>query len=311
MRFLVTGAAGFIGHNLCAVLLRRGFEVWGLDDLSRGFAERVDWLRDMGMEFVKLDIRDRDGVAEAVSRIRPDVVVHLAALISVPESFEKPELYREVNVEGTGNLVSAANDSGVWRFVYASSAAVYGDPVKLPISEDHPTRPLSPYGETKLEGERLVLRSFTGGGKAVSLRLFNVYGRGQNLEYAGVITRFIERVREGKPPVIFGDGEQTRDFVHVLDVSEAVVRASEAELDKSDVFNVASGKPVKIRDLAYMVARIFDVDLEPIYADPRPGDIRHSYADISKIQKTLSWRPGISLEKGLLELIRADLNRLS
>ncbi|MDW8021886.1 MAG: NAD-dependent epimerase/dehydratase family protein [Nitrososphaerota archaeon] len=304
MRFLVTGAAGFIGHHLCAALLDRGFEVWGLDDLSRGVEKRIRGLKKLGLEFIMLDIRDRVGLVDAVSKISPDVVIHLAALTSVDESFRKPGLYRAVNAGGTENVVLAANEAGAWRLIYAGSAAVYGDPIELPIREDHPARPLSPYGETKLEGEKIALTRFRGDGGAISLRLFNVYGWGQNPEYAGVITKFIERVRSGQPPIIFGDGEQTRDFVHVRDVAEAVARASEAEISGSEIFNIGSGKWIRIRDLARMVASLFGRDLEPVYAGPRPGDIRRSYADISKAEKILSWSPKIGLEEGLSNLIK-------
>ncbi|MCD6421171.1 MAG: GDP-mannose 4,6-dehydratase, partial [Thaumarchaeota archaeon] len=178
MRILVTGVAGFIGSHLCSSLLGRGFEVWGLDDLSRGDRGRVEELEELGLRFVRVDIRDCVEVEKVLREARPVGVAHLAALISVPESFEKPDLYMAVNVEGTRNLVSAANEVGVERFVYASSAAVYGNPVRLPIDEEHPTKPISPYGESKLLGEKCVLNEFRG--SAFSLRLFNVYGRGQN-----------------------------------------------------------------------------------------------------------------------------------
>ena len=301
MRVLVTGAAGFIGHHLCGKLLQRGFEVWGLDDLSRGDPARVRELERDGMKFVDVDIRDRGRVSEVLREIRPSAVAHLVALISVPESFEKPDLYRSVNAEGTRNLVSAANRVGVERFVYASSAAVYGDPVRLPIDEDHPVNPISPYGETKLLGERYVLEGFRGA--SFSLRLFNVYGRGQNPEYAGVITRFLERVREGKPPVIYGDGEQTRDFIYVGDVADAFIQALNSNLRGAHVFNIGTGRPVSVRELARIVIELAGLDMEPVYADPRPGDIKHSYADISKAKSLLGWIPETSLEDGLRRLI--------
>lgn len=305
MRFLVTGAAGFIGHHLCIALLRRGSEVWGIDDLSRGAERRIWRLKRLGMEFIPLDVRDRIGLVDAMTKIRPDVVVHLAALTSVEESFRKPALYRHVNVAGTENVVLAANEAGAWRLIYASSAAVYGDPVELPISEGHPTRPLSPYGETKLEGERMALEMFRGDGGAVSLRLFNVYGWGQNPEYAGVIAKFVERLRAGRPPIIFGDGEQTRDFIHVKDVVEAVARASEADISGGEILNIGSGTCVRIKDLARLLTSLFERDFEPIYAASRPGDIRRSYADISRAKKILSWSPKITLEEGLLNLIES------
>lgn len=303
MRLLVTGAAGFIGYHLCKLLLSRGFEVWGLDNLSRGDPARIRDLAKMGMSFIKADIRNPEDVRSALREAKPEAIAHLAALISVSESFEKPDLYHAVNVVGTRNLVSAANDFEAYRVVYASSAAVYGDPAYLPIDEKHPTKPLSPYGETKLEGERCVLNEFKGDGRGVALRLFNVYGLGQNPEYAGVITKFIERLSAGEPPIIFGDGGQTRDFVYVADVAEAFLKALTCNLAEPQVFNIGSGKSVKIIELARLMIRLFGLDLEPIHTDPRPGDIRHSCADISRAEKVLGWRPKTDLESGLREIL--------
>ena len=301
MKILVTGVAGFIGSHLCLSLLSRGFEVWGLDDLSHGDLGRVEELEEYGLRFVKVDIRDRVEVRRVLREVKPVGVAHLAALISVPESFEKPALYMAVNVEGTRNLVSAANEVGVERFVYASSAAVYGNPVRLPIDEDHPTKPVSPYGKSKLLGEKCVLNEFRG--SAFSLRLFNVYGRGQNPEYAGVITKFLERVSRGEPPIIYGDGEQTRDFVYVGDVVDAFIRALTSSLRGAYVFNIGTGNAVTINQLARMIIKLAGLNVEPIHADPRPGDIRHSYADISRTKRVLGWQPKISLEEGLKRLV--------
>ena len=302
MRVLVTGVAGFIGSHLCSSLLSRGFEVWGLDDLSRGDRGRVRELEELGLRFVRVDIRDRVEVERVLREVRPVGVAHLAALISVPESFEKPDLYMAVNVEGTRNLVLAASEVGVERFVYASSAAVYGNPIRLPIDEDHPTKPISPYGKSKLLGEKCVLNEFRG--SAFSLRLFNVYGRGQNPEYAGVITKFLERVSRGEPPIIYGDGEQTRDFVYVGDVVDAFIRALTSSLRGAYVFNIGTGNAVTINQLAGMIIKLAGLNVEPIHVDPRPGDIRHSYADISRTKKVLGWQPKISLEEGLKRLLK-------
>ena len=301
MRVLVTGVAGFIGSHLCLSLLSRGFEVWGLDNFSRGDRGRVKELEEIGLKFVRVDIRDHDEIEKVLQEIRPVGVAHLAALISVPESFEKPNLYMAVNVEGTRNLVSAANEVGVERFVYASSAAVYGNPVRLPIDEDHPTKPISPYGESKLLGEKCVLNEFRG--SAFSLRLFNVYGRGQSPEYAGVITKFLERVSHGEPPIIYGDGEQTRDFIYVGDVTDAFIQALTSNLQGTYIFNVGTGNAVTINQLAKIIIKLAGLNIEPIHADPRPGDIRHSYADISKIKNILGWQPKTSLEEGLRYLV--------
>jgi len=299
----VTGATGFIGSHLCLRLLDLGMEVHGLDDLSRGSLKRAKILENSGMSLHKADVRDWATVHEVLHEVKPDAVIHLAALISVEESIRMPELYMEVNAEGTRNIVRAASNVGSGRLIYASSAAVYGNPIRLPITEDHPTSPLSPYGLSKLMGERYVTSEFIGREKPVILRIFNVYGPGQNPEYAGVITKFMERLSQGDPPIIFGDGEQTRDFIHVDDVVEAFIRSLDTPLNETAVLNVGSGRPFKIIELARMMIRLYGLNVEPIHVPPRPGDVRGSYADISLAKRLLGWNPKISLEEGLRRLI--------
>jgi UDP-glucose 4-epimerase len=303
LRVLVTGATGFIGSHLCLRLLDLGMEVHGLDDLSRGSLKRAKILENSGMSLHKADVRDWATVHEVLHEVKPDAVIHLAALISVEESIRMPELYMEVNAEGTRNIVRAASNVGSGRLIYASSAAVYGNPIRLPITEDHPTSPLSPYGLSKLMGERYVTSEFIGREKPVILRIFNVYGPGQNPEYAGVITKFMERLSQGDPPIIFGDGEQTRDFIHVDDVVEAFIRSLDTPLNETAVLNVGSGRPFKIIELARMMIRLYGLNVEPIHVPPRPGDVRGSYADISLAKRLLRWNPKISLEEGLRRLI--------
>ncbi|MCL7398613.1 MAG: GDP-mannose 4,6-dehydratase [Thaumarchaeota archaeon] len=303
MRVLVTGATGFIGSHLCLRLLDLGMEVHGLDDLSRGSLKRAKILENSGMSLHKADVRDWATVHEVLHEVKPDAVIHLAALISVEESIRMPELYMEVNAEGTRNIVRAASNVGSGRLIYASSAAVYGNPIRLPIAEDHPTSPLSPYGLSKLMGERYVTSEFIGREKPVILRIFNVYGPGQNPEYAGVITKFMERLSQGDPPIIFGDGEQTRDFIHIDDVVEAFIRSLDTPLNETAVLNVGSGRPFKIIELARMMIRLYGLNVEPIHVPPRPGDVRGSYADISLAKRLLGWNPKISLEEGLRRLI--------
>lgn len=299
----MTGATGFIGSHLCLRLLDLGMEVHGLDDLSRGSLKRAKILENSGMSLHKADVRDWATVHEVLHEVKPDAVIHLAALISVEESIRMPELYMEVNAEGTRNIVRAASNVGSGRLIYASSAAVYGNPIRLPIAEDHPTSPLSPYGLSKLMGERYVTSEFIGREKPVILRIFNVYGPGQNPEYAGVITKFMERLSQGDPPIIFGDGEQTRDFIHVDDVVEAFIRSLDTPLNETAVLNVGSGRPFKIIELARMMIRLYGLNVEPIHVPPRPGDVRGSYADISLAKRLLGWNPKISLEEGLRRLI--------
>jgi len=283
VRVVVTGGAGFVGSHVAVWLAERGFKVVAVDSLERASAVRR--LEEAGVPLVVGDVRFVD--------LPPaDAVVHAAAYISVEESWERPYDYMWNNAAATAKVAKQCAERGA-RLVYISSAAVYGEPVRLPISEDHPTRPLSPYGLSKLAGERVVEMLTPG---AAVLRLFNVYGPGQTGPYAGVITKFLERARRGLPPVIYGDGGQTRDFVHVSDVARFV----EVVLDRgaSGVFNVGSGRAVSIRELAGFVMSLAGLDGGPVYAPPRPGDIKHSVADITKA-RGLGWEPRVGIEEGL------------
>ncbi|MCX8183154.1 MAG: NAD-dependent epimerase/dehydratase family protein [Crenarchaeota archaeon] len=301
MRVLITGGAGFIGHNLAIRLKNKGFEVNVLDSLERSTGLAVKKLEEAGVPVTKVGVTSMNGVKNALKSV--DIVVHAAAYTDVAESMENPMLYLEKNVLGTASVIEASLKTGVGLFIYLSSAAVYGDPVKLPVDENHPADPLSPYGLSKLMGEE-VTRFFSRLGlKYVVLRLFNVYGPGQNMAYAGVITRFLERVRRGLPPVVYGDGEQTRDFIHVEDVAEAVELAIKTK-HVNQVFNIGTGRPVSIRDLALLVMRLQGIKGEPVYAAKRQGDIRHSYAEISKARSLLGFEPRIGLEQGLKNLIQ-------
>ena len=283
VRVVVTGGAGFVGSHVAVWLAERGFKVVAVDSLERASAVRR--LEEAGVPLVVGDVRFVD--------LPPaDAVVHAAAYISVEESWERPYDYMWNNAAATARVAKQCAERGA-RLVYISSAAVYGEPVRLPISEDHPTRPLSPYGLSKLAGERVVEMLTPG---AAVLRLFNVYGPGQTGPYASVITKFLERARRGLPPVIYGDGGQTRDFVHVSDVARFV----EVVLDRgaSGVFNVGSGRAASIRELAGFVMSLAGLDGGPVYAPPRPGDIKHSVADITKA-RGLGWEPRVGIEEGL------------
>jgi UDP-glucose 4-epimerase len=295
VRILITGGAGFIGSRLAAKLAEEGEEVIVLDNFSTG---RESNLRELGsrVQVIRGDVRNLDDVEKAVRGV--EGIAHLAALIDVAESVEKPRLYFDVNVYGTLSLLEAARRVKV--FVFASSAAVYGDPLKLPITEDHPLRPLSPYGATKVAGEALVhayaaMRGF----RPVILRLFNVYGPKQSRAYAGVVTEFVRRVLRGEPPVIYGDGTQSRDFVYVDDVVEYFARALRME-SVIGVYNIGSGKAVSVLELAELVARALGKpELKPVHAPPRPGDIKHSVADISRAVRDFGYSPRTRLEEGL------------
>jgi len=303
LRVLVTGGAGFIGSHLVKALVKAGHQVRVLDNLSTGSIENLaDVLN--AIEFVRGDVRDYGVVESAVRGV--DAVVHLAALIDVAESVEKPDLYFDVNVRGTYNVVKASKN--VSTFVFASSSAVYGEPIRVPIPEDHPLMPKSPYAASKVSGEAFV-QAFANqyGFRPVILRLFNVYGPKQSRSYAGVIIEFTRRVSRGEPPVIFGNGEQTRDFVHVSDVVEAVMLSLRNEGARG-VFNIGSGEGVTINRLAHLILELMSrEDLRPIYAPPRLGDIRHSIADITRARKELGFEPKLGLEVGIKELIRHNI----
>jgi UDP-glucose 4-epimerase len=283
MRIVVTGGAGFIGSHVAAYLAERGFRVVAVDNLER--ASAVKRLEEAGVPLVVGDVRHVD--------LPPaDAVVHAAAYISVEESWERPYDYMWNDAAATARVAKRCAETGA-SLVYISSAAVYGEPQRLPIDESHPTRPLSPYGLSKLAGEQITQMLAPG---AATLRLFNVYGPGQTGPYAGVVSKFIERAKRGLPPVIYGDGTQTRDFVHVADVARFI----EVVLERgaADVFNVGTGRAVSIRELATIVMHLAGLNGEPLYAPPRPGDIKHSVADVTKA-RALGWEPRITIEEGL------------
>ncbi|MEM3834151.1 NAD-dependent epimerase/dehydratase family protein [Pyrobaculum sp.] len=289
MKVVITGGAGFIGSHVAAHLKTRGFDVVAVDSLER--ASGLGRLRATEVPLVVADLR-RDELP------RGDAIVHAAAYISVDESWEKPYEYMWNNAAVTAKVGKEALRMGAF-LVYLSSAAVYGDPLYVPIDEEHPTRPTSPYGLSKLAGEEALALLQRAGLKYAAARLFNVYGPGQTGPYAGVITKFIERARAGLPPVIFGTGDQTRDFVHVLDVARFVETL--VEKGAQGVFNVGTGRAVSIKELARVVMKLAGIGGEPIYASPRPGDIAHSVANIKKA-RGLGWEPKITLEEGLAQL---------
>jgi len=303
-RVLVTGGAGFIGSHVVDRLVEAGYGVRVLDNLSTGRLENIRrHLGGGGVEFVRGDVRDVKAVKRGVRGC--DAVVHLAALTSVPLSVKDPDLTFAVNVGGTMNLLSCCSRLSVGKFVFVSSCSVYGEPERLPVSERHRTAPVSPYAESKLAGEAYALgfdeRDIL---SAVVLRLFNVYGVRQRVsDYCGVIARFLGRVREGLPLVIYGGGDQTRDFVNVVDVASAVARSVESSDADGEVLNIGYGEPTTVDDLAIAVLEATGSDVDVIHDEPRVGDIMHSYADISKAEKLLGYKPTISLRDGLRTLL--------
>jgi len=306
---LVTGGAGFIGSWTVEKLISREYKVVILDNLAYGSIDNLSKVLDY-IVFINGDIRDSELLDKLFKKYRFYGVIHLAALVSVNEVSQKPYEGYSINVYGTFNLLEMSRKYDVERFVYASSAAVYGDPLSLPISEDHPLYPKSLYGATKLAGEVLVNSySINYGLSTISLRYFNVYGpRMKPGPYAGVIYIFIHNVIHNKPLTIYGDGLQTRDFIYVEDVAEANLLALESNVTGS--YNIGSGNDISIKDLAYKILGLMGRnDLEIVYDKPRIGDIRYSLADISKAAQLLGWKPDTNFEEGLKRTIKYYVER--
>jgi nucleoside-diphosphate-sugar epimerase len=303
---LVTGGAGFIGSHIVDRLLQEGLVVRVLDNMSTG--EKKNLAQHQNKKSFKLiegDVRNFDWVKKAVEGV--DAVVHEAALVSVTRSVEDPLLSNEINVKGTVNLLKACVDAHVKRFVLASSCAVYGDTESLPNHENLAPKPLSPYAADKLAAETYAkVFHDVYGIETVSLRYFNVYGPRQKYgPYSGVISIYINLLQENEPLLIIGDGNQTRDFVNVKDVVEANIKALTKPKAAGEVFNISTGEATTIIKLAETIQQIMGkTDLKPVYVEPRPGDIMHSYGDISKAQRKLGYKPRVQLEKGLNELIK-------
>jgi UDP-glucose 4-epimerase len=297
MKILVTGSSGQLGSYTCEFLSAQGEEVVGLD-IVPSLHESTKALTIVG------DIRNQAEVSRAVKDV--EAVVHCAAQVSVEKSTEDPMTDAQTNVLGTINLLHESARAGAKRFIYVSSAAVYGDPRSVPITEDHPTEPISNYGASKLSGERYALAfTHTTPLEVVVIRPFNFYSSRADPRspYSGVITKFVERVRKGEPPVIEGDGQQTRDFIHAADVALMAVQLVDAPGMSGRVFNCGSGKPTSIMDLARVTIAASGKKLKPEFAAPRKGDIRHSLADMTRARMLLGFSPEISLEEGLQDLL--------
>ena len=298
MKIVITGGAGFIGSNLAEELAKK-HEVVIIDDLSTGSAENVE---DLDLELVRGSITDPDLLEEYFRGV--DYVFHQAALPSVQRSIEDPVLANEVNICGTLNVLVAARDADVKKVIYASSSSVYGDTPELPKREDMKPDPKSPYAVAKLAGE-YYCRVFNEiyGLKTVALRYFNVYGPRQDpsSDYAAVIPKFVNRVMAGKAPIIYGDGEQTRDFTFVRDVVQANVLAMES--DATGVFNVAAGQRISVNDLAGMIMEIIGNRVECVHEEPRAGDVRDSLGDISRAHAGFGYVPRYGMEEGLMETV--------
>ena len=302
---LVTGGAGFIGSHIAHALAKRGVQVRVIDDLSSSEGSDLD---DLDGALVRGDIRNSTPLPELVQG--SNWIFHQAALVSVPGSIEEPERCYAINVEGTLNVLRAAHQAGVERVVLASSAAVYGESGE-PIAEDHEKKPLSPYAASKLAMEEAALMYHRVYGlPVVCLRYFNVYGPRQRPDspYAAVIPAFIRAMLEGRPPVIYGDGEQRRDFVYVDDVVRANLLAVEREQAVGGIFNIGGGGSISINELAGILQSILPDGPESLYGPPREGDIHFSEADLRKAEQSLGYRPEVGIQEGLRKTVKWFLN---
>lgn len=297
MKLIVTGGAGFIGSHLTKYLIKKGHNVSVIDSLRRGSLENLKEMEDK-IDFQKIDILDYDAMKSVVKNT--DGIFHQAALGSVPQSFKEPEEYRRVNAVGTENVLKLAKEFG-FKVVYASSSSVYGNQNKFPIKEDAAKKPLNPYGQSKLEAEQFAEKYSKLGVKVIGLRYFNVFGIGQNPNYAGVIPKFIEQLIHHKPPIIYGDGNQLRNFTFVDDVVEANVLAFESKTEHAFI-NIATGVMTSVRELAEIMINLSGLSIKPIYEKPREGDIEKSQADISLAKSLINWEPKTTLEEGLKKI---------
>ena len=298
MKILVTGGAGFIGSHITEYLVQRGDDVTVLDNLITGSKENLTKISDK-INFVNGDIRDHKLLEKLVSDTTG--VFHEAALASVQQSFSMKDEYIAVNVAGTENIFKLAKEYG-FKIVYASSSSVYGNPKKIPVKEDDERKPINPYAKTKLDGEDLAKKYSEIGVKVIGLRYFNVFGKRQSKEYAGVIKLFLQRIQQKKSPKINGDGLQTRDFVHIDDVVKANVLAMDSDINHR-FLNVGSGLPTSVLDLANLIIEASGLSLESIHGPELSGDVRATQADIKLIRKLLNWEPKMKLDDWLTKII--------
>ena len=298
MKYVVTGGAGFIGSHLTKILVEQGHKVTVIDNLHTGKKENVESIKEK-IIFVKGDILDNKLLNETIMDV--DGVFHQAALASVQDSFSKPDEYNEVNVNGTENILKLAKKND-FKIVYASSSSVYGNPESIPIKESDSKNPINPYAETKLRKEELAIKYSKMGVKVIGLRYFNVFGKGQSREYAGVLKLFLEKIRDGLAPKINGDGTQFRDFVYVEDVARANIMSMKSDVDH-EFFNVGTNTSITILDLAKTIIKYSNLDIEPIFGPALKGDVMKTIADISLIKEKTGWEPKVVLEDWIKEIV--------
>ena len=305
MKILVTGGAGFIGSHIVEYLVQRGDSVTVVDNLNTGKIENLKSVFKK-INFAQIDIRDFKVLKNLMENI--DGIFHQAAMASVQDSFRIPEKFHDVNVNGTENIFKIAKEFGI-KVVYASSSSVYGDTSILPTTESDEKRPINPYAKTKLEKDKLAEQYAKNGLKVIGLRYFNVFGPRQSKEYAGVIKLFLERIQQGLPPLVNGDGLQIRDFVYVDDAVNANILSMESDID-FEFFNIGTGTTISILDLANIIIKFSGLKIKPIHRPALPGDVRATQADITKVKTMLKWRPTTSIQDWLKSAVLDVKNNL-
>ena len=307
---LITGVAGFIGSSLAEALLNRGYTVRGIDNFITGSRDNIKKLSNYaGFSFQELDIRNGSDIASVLNGV--DYVFHQAAVPSVPRSVEDPVTSTDANCTGTATVLDEAKKAGVDTVVVASSSSVYGSSETLPKVETMTEQPESPYALSKYYTEKLALQfSELYDIDTVALRYFNIFGPRQDPEgqYAAVIPKFIDLMLNGEQPIIYGDGEQSRDFTYIDNAIQANILAAESDVT-GEAFNIGCGRPVTINELVDQLNKLLGTKLDPVYSDPRPGDVRHSHADIMKGTKLLGYEPAVSFEEGLNKTISVKNNQ--
>ena len=297
MKYLVTGGAGFIGSNIVKKLVVRGDSVTVIDNLNTGKEENLESVRNE-ITFLKDTILNTNLLEEETKGI--DGVFHQAALASVQDSFSKPEEYHNINVNGTENILKLA-EKNKFKVVYVSSSSVYGNPERIPIKESDSKNPINPYAETKLKKEKLAEEYSKIGVKVIGLRYFNVFGKGQSKEYAGVLKLFLEKIRDELPPKINGDGSQFRDFVYVEDVVDANIMSMDSNINH-EFFNVGTNTSITILDLAKTIIKFSGLNIEPIFGPSLKGDVMKTVADITLIKEKIGWEPKMMLVEWIKEI---------
>ena len=299
LKFAVTGGAGFVGSNIVKLLLKENHDVRIIDNMHTGKKENLQEILDK-IEFYELDIRNMPELEEKIKDV--DGIFHEAALTIVQESFLMEEEYYDVNVKGTENIFKIAEKYGI-KVVFASSSSVYGNTENIPIIENNEREPINPYGKTKLEDEFLAEKYSDKGVSIIGLRYFNIFGKGQTGSYAGVITKFVNQLKEKKSPIIFGDGSQIRDFIFVEDIAQANLSAMLSKINFG-FFNIGTGKATSILQLAKLLIKLYNLEIFPEFSRSLDGDVKKSQANIKKTQELLNWKYKIEIEEGLEKMIK-------